>query len=82
MNKTIEQWLQELPEPFREQAMSNMGPNEAEKEVEYISVALGRGFYWHDTDEGWDYWNSLHHHYSCIEMEHFIAKQDSSPLSP
>ena len=59
MEKTIEQWFQELPEPYRTKALENCkSPNDNEV-VETLSTAIAVGFLWQDTPEGEDYWSEV-----------------------
>lgn len=60
MQKTIKQWLEELPEPYRSKALKN----HAEKPIEYLADtktsdlggAIANAFAWGGTAEGYDYW--------------------------
>lgn len=53
--KTIKQWLEELPEPYRTQALENYENNK----VQSLSFALINAFEWYDTPEGIEYWADL-----------------------
>jgi hypothetical protein len=58
--KTIREWLEELPEPHRTQAINN-----AEKydmidiSVDSLIDAIGQGFIWRESPEGGNYWVDL-----------------------
>lgn len=54
--KTIKQWLEELPEPYRTQALENY---ERKQMSHSLSLALASAFHWHYTPEGWNYWFEL-----------------------
>lgn len=58
MNRTIKEWIETLPNPYREQALKkdNTFHNQ---EVNSLSVALETAFIWADTEEGGDYWGDL-----------------------
>jgi len=58
--KTIKQHLNDLPEPYRTQALENMLPGEADAEVEYRSDAVICGIYWAETPQGTSYWNAFY----------------------
>lgn len=58
--KTIREWLSELPEPYKGQALANMDPLEAEKEREDITSALDLAFVWAKSPEGWGYWHAYY----------------------
>lgn len=57
--KTIEQWLNELESPYREQALSYLRPNMANKLRANPVTALTSAFDWYKTNEGRDYWYEL-----------------------
>lgn len=63
--KTIEQWFNELPEPYRSHALKNTLNQYGEKrlkvhEPSIIDALLG-GFIWKDTpkEQGVDYWRNF-----------------------
>lgn len=65
--KTIKEWLEELPEPYRTQAIDNM--NQATErhglrvdliEEESLSKALCGAFSWALSKEGASYWSYLY----------------------
>lgn len=58
MKKTIAQWLQELPEPYRTKALNNSrGRTNRHEEVDSLSTALMCAFFWKESPEGHDYWD-------------------------
>ena len=57
MNKTIKQWLEELPEPYRSQALENMSEN---SEVESLCIAIMKAFDWDESPQGSKYWLSVY----------------------
>ena len=63
MTKTIKQWLSELPEPYRTEALHNLevcpwyGPEAAS---DSLSEALSTGFWWDCTKQGLDYWLAIY----------------------
>ena len=56
--KTIKQWLEELPEPYRTQALENYQDffYQDEEPINYISDAINWAFRWESSKEGYDYW--------------------------
>lgn len=60
MKKTIKQWLNELEEPYRTQALENAedygGINNT---ATSLDDALLAGFLWDKTEQGWDYWEEV-----------------------
>lgn len=57
--KTIKEWLSELPEPYRGQALANYDPLFAgvSRQVPDLSTAISSAFEWNKTTEGIDYWS-------------------------
>lgn len=62
--KTNKEWLDQLPQPQRHQAINNVINQGLITMLEYnnssLSIALISSFDWKETDESFDYWNSLH----------------------
>lgn len=70
MKKTIEQWLNELPDGYRELALGNMD-DEIKNNFELsMQDAIAIAFAWGDTDEGEGFWFNVYRHY------------DKKPLPP
>jgi hypothetical protein len=61
MQKTIKQWLELLPEPYRTQALVNMEPSKADVMQDSLHDAICRAFNWFKTPilQGYDYWNNI-----------------------
>lgn len=59
MKKTIKEWLEDLPEPYRTQALNNTDEDLLEITEETQSEALNTAFWWSETKEGHDYWSQL-----------------------
>lgn len=59
--KTILEWYQELPEPYRTQAMNNC--SSLDDMSDSMSSAIMDGFIWTDTVEDFYYWNQIHNEY-------------------
>lgn len=60
--KTIRQHLEWLPPGYKERALANLDPRQAEAEVESLAGALMSAFTWDVTPEGAEFWNQLHDH--------------------
>lgn len=67
--KTIREWLEELPEPYRTQAIENYNNQECNfnlrfglKEQEHNSLkdALFSAFAWGHTEQGYEHWRFFH----------------------
>lgn len=74
MEKTIKEWLESLPEPYKTQALLNLEQtekDEAEEDgvristapskilVSRLSDAISQAFIWSATAEGMEYWGNL-----------------------
>ena len=55
--KTTEEWLNQLPEDYRDKALKNMIDPKAEHYS--LAGAISNGFVWDSTPEGRDYWNGV-----------------------
>lgn len=55
--KTAKQWFDELPEPYRTQALVNCDSNEY---CDTLADALFDSFAWGQTTQGMRYWQELH----------------------
>lgn len=53
---TIEDWLLDMPEPYRSKALANMMEDAADLPVESLTEALLDAFRFESTPEGSDYW--------------------------
>jgi hypothetical protein len=58
--KTIREWFEELPEPYRSQALINMNTGAENLITDSRAEALEMGFTWRDTVEGRGYWDSFY----------------------
>lgn len=56
MTKTIRQWLETLPEPYRTQALRNAEPVQLQKEAYDLGHAIIDSCTWNDTPEKGEYW--------------------------
>lgn len=59
MQKTIKEWLEELPEPYSTQALNNADEFLLDCTKETQPEALKVAFIWSTTKEGHDYWSQL-----------------------
>ena len=58
--KTIREWLEELPEPYRTQAINNTSESVLMVEEESLSEAVTGAFSWWDSPEGLEYWSDFY----------------------
>jgi len=63
--KTIKQWLETLPEPYRSQALENWDGES--RKVKSSSAAIGSAFKWWKSPEGIKYWENFYY---------LLSKQD------
>ena len=56
MEKTIKEWLETLPEPYRAEALENAGESTLFETQPSLTAALYASSYWSDTPQGHDYW--------------------------
>jgi hypothetical protein len=57
--KTIKEWLSELPEPYRTQALKNTNQRELGETANSLNNALSLAFVWDRTEQGHSYWEDL-----------------------
>jgi hypothetical protein len=57
--KTIIDWLIELKEPYRTQAIRNADRSLYGNMVKSASIAISTAFNWKDTPEGYNYWSKV-----------------------
>ena len=62
--KTVEEWFNDLEEPYKAQALENTGEKSLKIIAESMSEALSSGFYWTDSPQGHQYWFNLFTNYS------------------
>lgn len=56
---TIKEWLLRLPSPYKERALLNLLPSEADKPIKSLKWALASAFIWGETPEGGRYWRDF-----------------------
>lgn len=56
--KKIKEWLSEINEPYKSQALNNL-TNESIIKHESFSSALQCAFIWKDSNEGYKYWSKI-----------------------
>lgn len=56
--KIIKEWLSEINEPYKSQALNNL-TNESIIKHESFSSALQCAFIWKDSKEGYNYWKRI-----------------------
>jgi hypothetical protein len=57
---TIEEWLDNLPEPYRSKAIRNRAAFPSKNKLSNtLWRAVSKAFDWYESPEGYDYWHSL-----------------------
>ncbi len=84
MKKHFRYWLENLPEPYRTQALDNINPRHPEKgevcKVQSMQAAISVGLKsWQATPQGFDYWRDVYNQYSCSmdRMERITGPDES-----
>lgn len=68
MEKTVKEWLSELPEPYKARALANLCREGANKHAatmlrKNIPDALSIAFMWNVSPEGHDFWKAVAKHF-------------------
>lgn len=63
--KTIHEWFLTMDEPQRTLALYYLNTKASTWETSTLSTALSHGFNWHETVEGYNYWDEK---YSKIKL--------------
>lgn len=79
--KTIREWLNELPEPYRTQALNNTTKYNLDKEKKSLSDALLGAFFWFDSPEHFSYWGNLHDKIIFKVENHFDTQSTFEALN-
>lgn len=67
MEQTVTQWLNQLSEPYKTQALANILYDRGDRMCDTMSTAIDRGMSWADTPQGHEYWSRLRGVY--LDME-------------
>lgn len=62
--KTIKQWLSELPDGYRERALANMYAEAGDIYKASMGGAILGFREWYETPQGHDFWNAVYDHYT------------------
>lgn len=57
--KTIREWLEELPEPYRTQALENTPELYEDLYAPSLKYAIEHAFYWVESEQGMNYWDDF-----------------------
>lgn len=67
MTKKTLEWYEQLPEPIKSQATANF--NSYFTSCESLPEAIIKGFDWHDSNEGDEYWAKVHYRAKSGEFD-------------
>ena len=71
--KPIKQWLEELPEPYRTQALENCQEEfYLKKCTSSQHLALEHAFFWGKTPQGHNYWSDI---WKKLQQETLVNKE-------
>lgn len=76
MEKTAEEWLEELPDGYRELALINMQDKNASFKRETLADGLHCAFTWSESPEGFGFWSNVYYFY------HHAYKNSQLPPLP
>ena len=57
--KTLQQWFEEIPEPYRTQAIANIPDKRKTQTYHSLADAVVMGFLWVDSPQGDEYWDEF-----------------------
>jgi hypothetical protein len=66
MKKTIKQWLEELPDGYRERVLKgsdDLTTDELEETSKSMNDAILCSIDWSSSEEGFDFWDAVYDHY-------------------
>ena len=64
MKKSIEEWLNGLPDGYQERALAQLHPVDSKVLVESMASAICCFANWEDTEEGHTFWDAVYEHYA------------------
>jgi hypothetical protein len=73
--KTVIEQLQTLGHPYRKQALENCKEHNKLKIASCKSDAVEEAFWWNDSPQGYDYWNTYWNKLCDKETTHFFSEQ-------
>lgn len=80
--KMISKWFEELPEPYKTQALENWDRIEQpDTNCPHMSNALGMAFFWDETPQDHEYWHRLYLEYVIKERQNEGSKNSSDDNS-
>ncbi len=59
--KTIKEWLEALPDGYRERALKNLDVQKAQCLKDGFENAIYAAFFWGESEEGHAFWNEVAH---------------------
>ena len=77
MEKTIKEWLETLPEPYRTEALENADKDTLIINKTHLSRAIRGSFYWEYSPQGHDYWKNVFTRAEAGEFNNLLLDKDS-----
>lgn len=78
--KTIKQWLETLPEPYRGQALANLEKEESDHIVSSDCEAVNWAFNWGESPEGFEHWYAVYRHLKHGDPLPVLAVDDTQTV--
>lgn len=76
--KTIKEWLSELPEPYKTEAIEEaerLSPDTLNHITDSLSDTVLKMFCWADSRQGEDYWDNVYLHHLQLDQESADKRQ-------
>jgi len=80
MEKTIKEWLETLPEPYRTEALDETKPRDSRQVSESLVKAICDAFSWSQSEQGSGYWNEVAERAEAGEFNNLLLDKDSEKL--
>ncbi len=77
MEKTIKEWLETLPEPYRTEALDETKGRILKTNQGSLTEAIERAFIWADTPRGAFYWDDVRNRAEAGEFNNNSLDKDS-----
>lgn len=80
--KQIQQWLEELEEPYKTQAFENTQEDRLTLVTDTLSNAIQKAFTWSETPQGRNYWGEIHDKISSLEPKPYTKFKKNVKVRP
>ena len=72
---TIMQWIKQLRQPYRHQAIKNVTPTVVNVKRDCFNGVLMAAFIWDETIEGHDYWSDVYDEFYWGKGNKYLLKK-------